>query len=69
MLQEKLPVTGSILPVTKGVSVTEGSFPVKKTIFLVTGIKKNILCRKIHFLHMLQFLDPDVNQNIFLNLD
>ena len=27
--QEKLPVTGSILPVTKGVSVKEGSFPVK----------------------------------------
>ena len=35
MSQEKLPVTGSILPVTKAVSVTEGFFPVKEIIFLV----------------------------------
>ena len=37
MSQEKLHVADRIPPVRKGVSLTEGFFPVKERTFLVTG--------------------------------
>ena len=46
MSQKILPVKERIPPVTKGVwiSVTEGFFPVKERIYLVTGIKSRHGC-------------------------